>query len=386
MILQFVFIYFKTNKPKLFVSLFVFCCVSLFSQNPDAKGYDYTIKKSKTILGIEWMGEEIPFPDSAKKGDTFPITWADDNNQYTSAGDPLWGNKWDGLDLECFTGDAPKYKIDKINDMPDFKGYGGNGPKPTGLISIKGVLYLAFQNLTGIFVNAGNAEYSHGYDASIVFSTDHGKTWNPDITKNRTPIFPGRMFGAPAFINYGKDNEGATDNYVYIISGEGWSNGSNCRLARAPADKIMDATAWQFVKENKSGNQPVWTNNIYDAIPVITHDEYLGAVDMVYITKLKRYLLLSWHFKTYSDPNNGSEIVIYESPQPWGPFSLVCQEKWETNEKTPYNPRIPLKWFDQDKLEGWILFSGTWRNGGSTPYYRSHIRKFKLLLNSDKNF
>jgi hypothetical protein len=33
------------------------------------------------------------------------------------------------------------------------------------------------------------------------------------------------------------------------------------------------------------------------AIPVIAHPGYLGAVDMVYVAEVERYLLLSWHHK-----------------------------------------------------------------------------------------
>jgi len=82
-------------------------------------------------------------------GDTYPMTWADDDNIYTSSGDPNWGIKEDGLDFERFSGYAPDYKVHKVNDMIHYKGIGGNGVKPSGLICVDGVLYLAFQNLLG---------------------------------------------------------------------------------------------------------------------------------------------------------------------------------------------------------------------------------------------
>jgi hypothetical protein len=198
----------------------------------------------------------------------------------------------------------------------------------------------------------------------------------------KTPMFPGRIFAAPAFINYGKDNKGAVDGYVYALSGEGWCNGNNVRLGRAPADSIMNAHSWEWISGFDPAFVPRWTKNVFDATPVLSYDRYLGMTDMVYLPKLKRYLLFSWHFNKYADPNNGSRLVIFESPEPWGPFSIVYQGDWETNELTPYNPRLPLKWFDQDALEGWLLFSGTWRNYGGVinSAYRAHARKFKLLL------
>ena len=37
-----------------------------------------------------------------------------------------------------------------------------------------------------------------------------------------------------------------------------------------------------------------------------------------------------------------------------GPFAIIYEADWETNGLTPYNPRMPLKWFDADNLEGWV--------------------------------
>ena len=48
-----------------------------------------TLPQSEVIAGLAWMGERLPYPEPDVKGDTFPITWADDDLLYTSAGDPL---------------------------------------------------------------------------------------------------------------------------------------------------------------------------------------------------------------------------------------------------------------------------------------------------------
>lgn len=344
------------------------------------------IPKSDLIEGIEWLGEYEPYSEEGVKGDSFPLTWADDDNIYTSAGDPCWGDSINGLDFEKVTGNIPNHNIEKINEMPEYLGWGGEGPKPTGLISIGGTLYLAFQNLNHNQV-INEKHYSfiieclHGYDAHIISSKDYGKTWQPSFAEITTPMFPGRTFGSPAFINFGKDNQGARDSYVYAMSGQTWDNGDSCRLGRVSSDKIMEAREWEFVGGYDSNHHPIWVKDLQESIPVMTHPAYLGYVDMVYISSIKRYLMVSWHFKSKSNPNAGSELIIYDSKEPWGPFTLAHHEDlWEDEEMTPYNPRIPLKWFDTGKLEGWLVFSGTWRNGGSTPYYRFNARKFKLKL------
>jgi hypothetical protein len=325
----------------------------------------------------------VPYPEMEKRGDTFPVTWARDDRLYTSAGDPVWPDKESGLDFECLDGPAPDFRISRPNRMDDFRGAGGAGPKPTGLISVNGVLYLAFQNATGrgdrITDNADVIiNYGHGYDAQIIASSDFGLSWKPSLKEIEKPMFPGRLFGAPAFINFGKDNEGARDNFVYAISGEGWDNGVHCRLGRVPRETILQRESWEWVSSIETGG-PSWTHNMADASPVLTHPGYLGAVDMVYLRSLKRYLLLAWRNKVKADPDAGSELLIYDAPEPWGPFTFVYHEDpWESIALNPYNPRLPLKWFDHAKLEGWLLFSGSWRSGGKTPTYRAHVRPFRL--------
>src|SRR5580704_4757276 len=347
-----------------------------------------SIPQSPVLKGIRWLEEERPYGEMDKRGDTFPITWSSDNNLYTSAGDPVWPDKGSGLDLECLIGMAPSYRVERINPMTTYSGWGGCGPKPTGFISVEGTLYLAFQNMTGISNLPPNPLdimmiYGHGYDAQIVQSRDFGKTWQPDVSALDKPMFPGRTFGAPAFINYGRDNEGARDNYVYAISGEGWDNGSHLRLGRVPRTDILSAGRWEWVSSIGTGNTPTWSAHLGEASAVLTHPGYLGYVDMVYVHRLRRYLVLSWHHKVKCNPDAGSELIVYDSPEPWGPFTLVHHEDpWESPELNPYNPRLPLKWFDQTTLKGWIVFSGSWRSGGKTPTYRMHTRPFQLLTTS----
>jgi hypothetical protein len=247
------------------------------------------------------------------------------------------------------------------------------------------VLYLAFQNSTGkgdsIRDNADVViNYGHGYDAQIIASSDFGRGWKPLLKQIKKPMFPGRTFGAPAFVNFGKDNEDARDSYVYAVSGEGWDNGVHCRLGRVPQDKILQIGAWEWVSAI-NGNEPVWSRNMRDAKPVLTHPGYLGMVDMVYLQGSKRYLLLAWRNKVKADSDSGSELIIYDAPEPWGPFTFVYHEDpWESVSLNPYNPRLPLKWFDHTKQVGWLLFSGSWRSGGKTPTYRAHVRPFRLRM------
>ncbi len=376
-----------------------------FSQSGSPPGRNSAwpqIRNSDVITGFEWMGEEVAYPPPGpgenpellgpvKKyferagyqihGDTYPMTWADDDEIYASAGDPNWGGKNDGLDIEKFTGTPPHYTITRVNRMSDYVGYGGSGVKPSGMICVKGVLHLAFQNLLGDKPPAYGTKSQHGSDAMIVSSRDHGKIWTPAFHDIKEPMFPGNLFGGPAFINTGRNNADAPDPYVYAVSTEQWDNGSHLRVGRAPADRIQDVDAWEWIAELKDYNHPQWTRNLQQAIPVFTDDRRISLPDMVYIAAIKRYVLLTWRlYKDYS-PDDGTELMIYDAPHPWGPFTLVYHEAiWESVDMNPYCPRLPLKWLHTtaDGLVGWIQFSGSYRR--NSMEYRSHVREFKMSV------
>jgi hypothetical protein len=359
-------------------------------------------KPSKVILSFEWVGEQSSYPTpnagddvgpvdpasahgvpayGVRFGDTFPMTWADDNQIYASAGDPNWGAKWDGIDIEMFSGLPPHYTISRVSAMPDYRGSGGSGPKPTGMICVHGVLYLAIQNLLGRKPPAFGIRSQHGDDATIISSRDHGRTWTPARNAIRRPMFPGHIFGGPAFVNTGRDNAGASGKYVYDVSTDQWDNGSNLRVGRVPADRIQDRAAWQWISQLKNGKKPRWSGNMNRAIPVLTDARHISLPDMVYIAAIRRYLLLTWSLHQDFSPNHGSELMIYDAPHPWGPFTLVHHEEmWESKEMNPYCPRLPLKWLkvNGNEIDGWIQFSGSWRKNSAD--YRSHVREFQMKL------
>lgn len=87
--------------------------------------------RSQVVTGFEWLGEQIPCPQPDRRGDTFPLTWAADDAIYTSAGDPVWPDKnKSGLDFERILGSPPDFRIDRINEMAAYKGWGERDQNP----------------------------------------------------------------------------------------------------------------------------------------------------------------------------------------------------------------------------------------------------------------
>ena len=342
----------------------------------------FSIPRSTYIKGFEWCGERIPYPDLDVKGNTFPITWADDGELYASAGDPLWGESYDGLDVEKFSGSPEDYTITKVNAMNDYKGFGGNGPKPSGMICVDGILYLAFQDMLKMKKAPYNLLSQHGSDAHIIYSTNYGSFWVPARDNIKEPMFPGHHFGGPSFINYGKNNENARDEYVYAVSADQWDNGSNLRIGRVNKHHIIEAAAWEWIYSYDASGNPAWINSLDEAIPILSMHRHIGLPEMVYLKGINRYLLLTWRLHKDFSPDDGTNLIIMESPEPWGPFSLVyMQEYWEGKQFNPYAPRVPLKWMEDDGVTGWIQFSGAWGSVGQNNYfYRSNVRKFRLIM------
>ena len=342
------------------------------------------IPKSTYIKGIEWLSERIPYPEEEIKGDSYPMTWAEDGEIYTSAGDPLWGETISGLDVEKFSGGPTDYKITKHHPMNDYLGHGGDGPKPSGMICVDGVLYLAFQNMLRTRMPAFGLTSQHGSDASIVFSAKRGgwwTNWAPSLTNISPPMFPGHKFGGPAFINFGQNNANARDHYVYAVSSDQWDNGSNLRLGRVPSDSIMRREAWEWVCSFTPSGDPAWSYDLEEAIPILSLHRWLSIPEMVYMAGINRYLLFSWRLHKDFSPDDGTDLLVFESPEPWGPFSLVhFEEYWEGKEFNPYCPRLPLKWVEPDGITCWLQFSGSWSVEGQKSYYRSNVRKMRLIM------
>jgi len=388
-------------------------------------GHPLEIPRSRAWKGLRWQGERAECPMEGIHGDTHPMTWAADDGVYMSAGDPNfayfngkprhvpWPEAFDkpglyphmgGLDVEKLAGFGRDFGVEQVNTMPGLMGPGGNGPKPSGMISVKGALYLAAQTLLGHKPARHREKCQHGSDASIMRSDDLGKTWSPDIQSVFTgleakfydrkgwkwtnppedrgswmgwkPMFPGPLFGGPSFVQFGKDNSDAVDSYVYAVSSDQWDNGTELRLGRVPADSILEAGAWEWAVPDGNGGVS-WTGMLEESGPVLGMDGHLGLPEMVYLPSAGRYLLLTWGLHKDFHVSDGSELTILESENPWGPFSLVYYEKiWDSVEVCPYCPRVPMKWFDQGRLSGWLLHSGSWH---TVNFYKPHVKPFQLV-------
>jgi len=194
----------------------------------------------------------------AHGGDTWPITWADDGLLYTAYGD---GNGFlPNTDIKLslgfakVIGDPPSIEGVNIRSITGERvGEGKMGEKASGMLMVDGMLYMLVRN---------------AQNAVLMWSTDHAKTWERADWKFDV------SFGYPTFLNYRRNYEGATDNYVYIYSHDEASayKYSDCFiLARVSKDQIKDWRKYEYFSGYGGCNRPKWSCDIRKRMPVFTN-------------------------------------------------------------------------------------------------------------------
>ena len=300
---------------------------------------------SEVIKKIAWApaGEIVR---KASGSDNWPITWADDDNQYTAYGDG-WGfepktKKKLSLGIAKIIGSPPEFKGINIRTKTGERlGQGANGAKASGMLMIDGVLYMLVRN-------TGNSQ--------LAWSADHGKSW----TWSGWKFTEG--FGAPSFLNFGGNYAGAPDQFIYIYSHDSdsaYEPADRFVMARAAKNEIRNRGSYTFFKGLDEQGGPVWTKNIRQRGAVFVNPDNCYRSQVSYNRGLKRYL---WcQVLPASRHPQGTRFQggfgIYDAPQPWGPWTTVYYtQEWDVGPGETSS--LPTKWMSADGKTCHLLFSG----------------------------
>jgi hypothetical protein len=300
------------------------------------------------ITGVKWApASEIV--RLAKGSDIWPSTWGDDGQLYTAYGDG-WGfrpfvSRKLSLGLCVVTGGPPKVAgVNLRSKTAEQIGDGAKGKKASGLLMVDGVLYMWVRN-------AGNSQ--------LGWSKDRGKTWDWAAWKFTT------SFGAPTFLNFGKNYAGARDGYVYVVSHDAdsaYQPADRMVLARVPKDRLRERAAYEFFQRpgrskrpGRLDDRPTWTREMAKRGAVFAHAGNCYRSGLTYNAGLKRYLWCQTLPK--GDARFTGGFGIYEAPEPWGPWGTVFfTRKWDVGPGETSS--IPTKWISGDGKTAWLLFSG----------------------------
>ncbi len=312
---------------------------------------------------LDWATHRREAPGS----DNWPMTWGDDDHQYTAWGDGggFGGTNGDGrvsLGVARVEGNWDDYRGSNV--------WGGKNPeslsnpfagKSYGMLSVDGVLYMWWVP----------DPLPHLKEARIAWSPDKGRTWQ--LADWAFTFEQGMTI--PTFINFGKDHSGGRDQYVYNYSiqptyGPGRSTSPTAYqsgfdvhqpgvlyLSRVPKDAILNRGSYEFFVATDAAGEPIWTCDIEQKGPVFRDPLGVGwNVSVSYNAGLERYLLCTEHQRTHL-----AHFGMFDAPQPWGPWTTVAYEDAWGHGHVPQDTfywSLPTKWISGDGRDFTLMFTG----------------------------
>ncbi|GAA1540523.1 hypothetical protein HD600_001017 [Microbacterium ginsengiterrae] len=325
--------------------------------------------------------DDRPTAIAISDGDLWPSCWSDDGALYTANGDGAgFGYEFSDVVMNRVTGTPEADDLDgEALALGDDLGqvWSGEGftRKPTGMLCTDGSLYLAVQDLA--------LDFNSAPAATVARSDDHGRTWSWDRS---APMFDDGVFTTIWFADFGKDAASAPDpEFAYAFGLDGnWRDSftdavpdpTELFLARVPTASVQDVATWEFYAGEPGDVEATWTDGIGAKRPVLVDErrqhpsdedaerdeggngQTVGAHDLsvlsqggvTYLPGRDRYLYTSWTEFTFE---------FYESPTPWGPWSLLLSEDfgaypWSEDRIGGYGTTIPSKFVSDDETTLWL--------------------------------
>ena len=332
------------------------------------------------------ISQGSPYPDSpvikqiefnwpshirlASGSDNWPVTWADDNNQYIVWGD---GGGFGGTNTIGRSSIGVARIEGNWHDPKPVNVWGGYNTenkhnitgKSYGIVCIDSVLYM--------WVGMFETKVDPFKEVRIAFSKDHGRHWNfAEWSLKRTDHVM-----MPSFCNYGKNYDQAKDEFVYsyLIRFQSYEGPDdyedkvdwlNCQkpglvdLARVHKDSLLIREAYSFFA-GMDNNTPIWTKDIKVRAPVFENPDGVGwCMNVIYNSGIKRYLLTTEHTETHR-----GNIGIFDAPEPWGPWTTVLYERGWGEGHIPVNTffwNFSNKWTSDDGKTFSLIFTGRKEN------------------------
>ena len=103
-------------------------------------------------------------------------------------------------------------------------------------------------------------------------------------------------FGAPTFLNFGRDYAGARDDYVYFFSHDNnsaYKPADRMVLGRVRKTHVKDRDAYEFFGGITTGGDATWSKNIADRSAVFEHAGGCYRNGITFNAGLRRYFISS---------------------------------------------------------------------------------------------
>lgn len=301
--------------------------------------------KSDRITQVHW-DDASAIRRRATGSDNWPTAWGDDGMLYTAYGDG-WGfepktEQKLSLGLAQIEGGPEDFTGRNLRSATgEFLGQGAEGKKASGLIMVEGTLYMLVRN----------AENSQ-----LGWSLDRGASWEWSNWRFS------ESFGAPGFVGFGPDYQGARDDYVYLVSHDAesaYKPADRMVMARVGKERLRDRSAYRFFAGYDSRGAAIWTDAISNRKAVFSHPGYCYRNGMSYNAGLERYIWCQIYPDTLAGkgPRFEGGFGIYEAPEPWGPWRTVFStRRWDVGPGE--TSHFPSKWMSASGEVMHLVFSG----------------------------
>jgi hypothetical protein len=322
--------------------------------------------RSPLISGLVWDVAPVIASRKAHGSDLWPCTWARDGNLYCAWGD---GGGFDGDDDNIGRVSLGFARIEggiaadgslqftgkNVWGAPPYAEYQATfGGKVGSIISVGGVLYA----VGGLWTLENSTDPAKKGDLgplrTLVWSTDLGKSWQ--IAPWSLPTSLG------SYLNFGRDNAGAFDHYVYLYYARKGDGGS-VYLKRVPENNLQSDPAisgvYQYFTGIDSHGRPAWSYSEGEANVVFFDANNANAAEVVFDAGLHRYLMTVAHGRDASI----QQLGVFESRHPWGPWATIAYYEdwaayWPSAQGEYLGLHMPPKWISADGKTLWCIFSG----------------------------
>jgi hypothetical protein len=316
--------------------------------------------KSSVIRSVNWKwASGLTQPNGS---DLWPVTWGADGNVYTFFGD---GGGFGGDDrrgrasfgIAMIEGSPPPTASTVTNI------YGGYASHYFSRINGKASSIIAigpdFFAVAGIYRHADwNSKRSRRVSGApnhkeIAYSLGNAHSWRDtswsfcradEISKSPHPSESrARAFCPIGFVNFGRANGGARDEFVYIFGTDAatyWNEGPktppvHTYLARVAKTRLRVHSAYQYFSGLDGRGDPIWHADVEEMQPIFTDrngneagcggqcSRASALEEAVYNSGLKRYIGVA-------QADYLAQTSFYDAPQIWGPWTLISYNAIDT--------------------------------------------------------
>ena len=372
----------------------------------------------QTPTGVHFDREHIYRSDN--RGDNWCITWAADGSQITSMCDGNWlgGERSYHNHLYRITEGPDDFSREDIPGYPQYV-WGTGSWFGYGMLSVNGVLYSAVSKTPA---NRWSGPFR---GIKLLRSPDNGRTWyridriggrrrigpkddarnevNPEemffleefgLKHDKQPAYP---FSFVDFVQCGRDNAAAKDEYVYIYAPEG-AHAHKLLLARVHKSRIGVRSEWEYFTRYEEG-QPVWTSDIrrrgyvhvfpeksrdgryfgwYSWLPSVVWNEGLGCYIMVNGGTYAGHGMSPSdkdYYNAWMHTETGS-LGFWYAEHPYGPWhEFFYTDYWVADDarNRTYQPKLSPKWISDDGRKMVLV----WSDAMKDEQGRSHTVNYR---------